>query len=138
MRGNIKIERDLNLDFDLNHVKTCIDKVIPLGSYTLQNKNDILNTYRVSKLASMEFVSMTIVLKKIDDKTTNINLGCLENIRNGGHEITVNEILDNFLERLSKTLVGMSDEDIKKVTKKPGCFGVLLFFVLSIVLSHFI
>jgi hypothetical protein len=122
MIGNVKIERDLDLDFDVNHVKSCIDKIIPLGVYTLQNRNDIFGTYRIGKMDGLEIVNFNVAIKKIDENKSNIKLDCIENIRNSGHESIVNRILDNFLERLSKSLVGLSDEEIKSVSNK-GCFG---------------
>jgi hypothetical protein len=138
MIGNIKIERDLDLDFDLNHVKSCIEKIIPIGVYTLHSKNDIFHTFRLGKMDGLEIVSFNVTLKKIDEQKCNIKIDCIENIRNSGHESVVNRILDNFLERLSKSLIGLTDEQIKEVSNK-GCMGVLFFLLLPLgLLLHYL
>lgn len=131
MIGNVKIDRDLDLDFDLNHVKSCIEKIIPIGVYTLHNKNDVFNTYRIGKMDGLEIVNFNVTLKKIDDQKCNIRIDCIENIRNSGHESIVNRILDNFLERLSKSLIGLSDAQVKQVSNT-GCMGVLLLLILPV------
>ena len=58
-------------------------------------------------------------------------MDCVENIRNSGHEIIVNRILDNFLDRLSKSLSGVSDDEIKIAANK-GCFGIILLMLMGI------
>lgn len=130
MIGNIKIERDLDLDFSVNEIKSSIERVIPLGIYTKHNQNDVFNTYRISKMDGFEIVTFNVTIKKIDENKSNLKLDCIENIRNSGHEAIVNRILDNFLDRLGKSLSGLTDEEIKVASNK-GCFGLILLLLVA-------
>ena len=131
MIGNIKIERDIDIDFNVDDIKTNILRIIPLGIYTKHSQNDVFNTFRISKMDGFEIVTFNITIKKIDDNRSNIKMDCVENIRNSGHEIIVNRILDNFLDRLSKSLSGVSDDEIKIAANK-GCFGIILLMLMGI------
>lgn len=131
MIGNIKIERDIDIDFKIDDIKTNILRVIPLGIYTKHSQNDVFNTFRISKMDGFEIVTFNVTIKKIDDNRSNIKIDCVENIRNSGHEAIVNRILDNFLDRLSKSLSGVSDDEIKIATNK-GCLGVILLMLVGI------
>lgn len=131
MIGNIKIERDIDIDFKVDDIKTNILRVIPLGIYTKHSQNDVFNTFRISKMDGFEVVTFNVTIKKIDDNRSNIKIDCVENIRNSGHEVIVNRILDNFLDRLSKSLSGVSDDEIKIAANK-GCFGVILLMLIGI------
>jgi hypothetical protein len=130
MIGNIKIERDLDLDFSVSDIKSNIERIIPLGVYTKHSQNDVFNTYRNGKMDGFEVVNFNITIKKIDENKCNLKLDCIENIRNSGHEIIVNRILDNFLDRLGKSLTGVTDDEIKLASNK-GCFGLVLLLLLA-------
>jgi len=130
MIGNIKIERDLDLDFSVSDIKSNIERIIPLGVYTKHSQNDVFNTYRIGKMDGFEVVNFNITIKKIDENKCNLKLDCIENIRNSGHEIIVNRILDNFLDRLGKSLTGVTDDEIKLASNK-GCFGLVLLLLLA-------
>jgi hypothetical protein len=71
---------------------------------------------------------MNITLNKIEDTKTKIKIEVVERLRNSGHEIIVNRIIDNFLDRLAKSLTGVEEEEIKKAANK-GCFGIIILFV---------
>jgi hypothetical protein len=77
-----------------------------------------------------EVVNFNVTIKKIDENKCNLKLDCIENIRNSGHEIIVNRILDNFLDRLGKSLTGVTDDEIKLASNK-GCFGLVLLLLLA-------
>lgn len=77
-----------------------------------------------------EVVTFNVTIKKIDDNKSNLKLDCIENIRNSGHEAIVNRILDNFLDRVGKSLTGLTDEEIKVASNK-GCFGLILLLLLA-------
>jgi hypothetical protein len=128
MNTNITITRDIDIDFSIDHIKVSIEKVIKLGVYTKQSHNDVFNTLRISKLDGLEMVYMNITLKKLEDNSTNIKVNVVERLRNAGHEIIVNRVIDNFLDRLGKSLTGVNDEEIKKASNS-GCFNIVLFFV---------
>ena len=127
---NVKLERNAEVDYSISHCKSCIERVVANGGYSVNNRNDILNIYRIGKLTGLEFVNMNISLKKVSDDKTEIQVSCVEAIRNSGHQIAVDNILDAFMERFSKALVGASDESLQSVSQK-GCFGVVLAFVVT-------
>jgi hypothetical protein len=128
MNTNITITRDLDIDFNLDDIKSNIERVIKLGAYSKHSQNDIFNTYRIGKMDGLEIVYMNITLNKIEDTKTKIKIEVVERLRNSGHEIIVNRIIDNFLDRLAKSLTGVEDEEIKKAANK-GCFGIIILFV---------
>lgn len=128
--SNTHITRNLEIDFTIDNIKECIEKVVKIGVYSILSKNDIFHTYTIGKMDGLEIVKMNITLKKIDDNKTSINIDVIERLRNSGHETTVNKVIDNFLDRLSKALIGKSDDEIKKPAK--GCLGLIIFFLFSI------
>jgi len=128
MNTNITITRDLDIDFNLDDIKSNIERVIKLGAYSKHSQNDIFNTYRIGKMDGLEIVYMNITLNKIEDTKTKIKIEVVERLRNSGHEIIVNRIIDNFLDRLAKSLTGVEDEEIKKAANK-GCLGTVIFLI---------
>lgn len=132
------IERKLDLDFSMSKVKTDIERVVKIAAYSLDSKNDILNTYRISKMSGLEIIHMNITLSRIDDARTTIQIVVTEQIRNSGHKITVDKMIDAFLERLSKALVGETDESLKSVSSaNKGCFGIVILFMIVTALGLF-
>jgi len=132
MARGTNIEKSLDLNYDLGHVKSCIALVVEKGAYTMNSSNDILHTYRISKITGLEFVSMNITLKKIDDSNTNIHIVVTEPVRNDGHAVIINKMIDAFLERFSKALIGAPESEIAQVSAQnsAGCLGVVLALVL--------
>lgn len=126
---NVKLERNAEVDYSISHCKGCIERVVANGGYSVNNRNDILNTYRIGKITGLEFVNMNITLKKVSDDKTEIQVSCVEAIRNSGHQIAVDQILDAFMERFSKALVGAPDDALKTVSQK-GCLGVALALII--------
>jgi hypothetical protein len=132
MYGSTVIERNLDLDFDLAKVKESIERAAKHGGYALNNKNDILNTYRITKMTGFEVVNMNITLKKIDEGRCSIRIETTERLRNSGHKIQIDQILDAFLERMSKALTGASDEELKTVSaSNKGCLGLVAILILA-------
>lgn len=130
--GATTIERNLDLDFNLQHVKESIERAVKHGGYVLNNKNEVLNTYRISKMSGLEMINMNLTLKKIDDNRCSIRIEVTEHLRNSGHKMHIDQMLDAFLERISKALTGASDEDLKVVSdSNKGCFGVIALLILA-------
>ncbi len=124
------IERKLDLNYSIEKVKADIERVVKQGGYILDNKNDVLNTYRINKLTGLELISMNITLNSIDDNKSQLHIVITEQIRNSGHKMTVDKMIDAFLERLSKALTGATDEDLKSVSAaNKGCSVVILFII---------
>ena len=128
--SNTHLTRNLEIEFTIENIKECIDKVVKIGSYTILSKNEVFHTYTIGKMDGLEIVKMNITLKKIDDNKTSINIDVIERLRNSGHEAIVNKVIDNFLDRLSKALTGKSDEEIKKPAN--GCLGLVILFLFSV------
>jgi hypothetical protein len=124
------IERKLDLNYSIEKVKADIERVVKQGGYILDNKNDVLNTYRINKLTGLELISMNITLNSIDENKAQLHIVVTEQIRNSGHKMTVDKMIDAFLERLSKALTGATDEDLKSVSAaNKGCSVVILFII---------
>jgi len=137
MIGATKIERNIDLTFSVESVKESIDRVVKAGGYALLNKNDILNTYRISKLTGLELINMNITLKKVDEGSCSIHLEVTEQLRNSGHKMQVDKMIDAFLERLSKALTGEPDSELEKVSKSnAGCVVTLLLLVSGVAAAY--
>lgn len=121
------IERNIELNFTLEKVKQDIERTVTNGAYAMLSKNEILNTYRIGKLTGLESISMNITLKPLENGNTNIHIVVIEKIRNSGHQSIVEKMIDAFLERLSKALIGASDEELKTVSEgNKGCMVTIL------------
>jgi len=129
------IERRIDLSFPLDKVKQDIERVVKQGAYALHSKNDILHTFRIGKLSGLESINMNITLKVLENSSTNIHIVVTEVVRNNGHQITIDKMIDAFLERLSKALTGATDEELKTVSAgNKGCV-VTLFLMIGIALA---
>jgi hypothetical protein len=135
MIASTNIERKIDLGFSIENVKESIERVVKNAVYTIHSKNEILNTYRIGKMTGLESISMNITLKAIDSGNTNIHIVVTERIRNNGHQITIDQMIDAFLERLSKALTGATDEELKTVSAgNKGCM-VTIIIMLSIAMA---
>ncbi len=135
MIASTNIERNIDLNYPMDKVKLDIERVVKQGVYTMHSQNDTFNTYRIGKLTGLEMISMNITLKVLENGNTNIHILVSEKIRNNGHQITVDKMVDAFLERLGKALTGATDEDLKAVSAgNKGC-SVVLLIMLSIAIA---
>ncbi len=135
MISSTNIERNIDLNYPLDKVKQDIARVVKQGVYTIHSQNDTFNTYRIGKLTGLEMISMNITLKVLENGNTNIHILVSEKIRNNGHQISVDKMIDAFLERLGKALTGATDEELKGVSAgNKGCM-VTLLVMISIALA---
>ena len=127
MISSTTIERNIELSFPIEKVKQDIERTVKNGAYAMHSKNDVLNTYRIGKLTGLESISMNVTLKGLENGNTNIHIVVTEKIRNNGHQITIDQMIDAFLERLSKALTGATDEELKTVSAgNKGCMVAIL------------
>ena len=127
MITSTNIERNIELNFPLVKVKADIERTVKNGAYAMHSKNDVLNTYRIGKLTGLESISMNVTLKGMENGNTNIHIVVVEKIRNSGHQISVEKMIDAFLERFSNALTGATDEELKKVSAgNKGCMVTIL------------
>jgi hypothetical protein len=130
MNASTNIERHIELNFPIDKVKLEIERTVKIGVYTMHSKNDILNTYRIGKLTGLESINMNVTLKLLENGCTNIHIVVTERIRNNGHQITIDKMIDAFLERLSKALTGANDEELKTVSAgNQGCIVLILIAI---------
>jgi len=130
MSLSTNIERNIELNFPLEKVKQDIERVVKIGAYAMHSKNDIFNTYRIGKLTGLETISMNVTLKSLENGNTNIHIVVTENVRNSGHQISIDTMIDAFLERLSKALTGVTDEELKTVSPgNKGCMVTILVMI---------
>lgn len=130
MITSTNIERNIELNFPIEKVKQDIERTVKNGAYAMHSKNDVLNTFRIGKLTGLESISMNITLKSLENSNTNIHIVVAEKIRNNGHQITVDKMIDAFLERLSKALTGATDEELKTVSAgNKGCMVTILIML---------
>jgi hypothetical protein len=130
MISSTNIERNIELSFPIEKVKQDIERTVKNGAYAMHSKNDVLNTFRIGKLTGLESISMNITLKLLENSNTNIHIVVTEKIRNNGHQITVDKMIDAFLERLSKALVGATDDQLKTVSA--GNSGCMVFILIAL------
>ena len=127
-------KREIDLDFNVNEIKTKIDNIskASTGSYMIQDKNDIINTYRISVHSGMMFGIMNITLKKIEDNKTTYITETMPATGSRVDATILSRMQDDFLTILSKALSG--EEVNQKLIKenKSGCLGIIILFFLSI------
>ena len=127
-------KREIDLDFNVNEIKTKIDNIskASTGSYMIQDKNDIINTYRISAHSGMMFGIMNITLKKIEDNKTTYITETMPATGSRVDATILSRMQDDFLTILSKALSG--EEVNQKLIKenKSGCLGIIILFFLSI------
>ena len=121
----VPVERNFNVNFSIDDVKSAIDRVsVDLHHYKIENKNDVFNSYTFAMVGGINVVRPTIQLKKVSDTETNIFMNC---ILREGNTISQNELLDKYFNILSVYLSG-DEEKIKELSlkSKSGCFGIIL------------
>ncbi|MFN5249415.1 MAG: hypothetical protein ACK5DE_00060 [Bacteroidota bacterium] len=125
------INRDFTVTHPIEEVKKNIDAVITnsKSTYQLSNKNDVFNTYTINLIGGIELVAINLQLKKISDTETQVILNSAEKIRNSGHEIHVNKIIDGFLNLVAKGLNGETITAEMVASGKAGCMVGALMIV---------
>jgi hypothetical protein len=122
----VEIKRDLNLTFSIEEVKNAIDLACSKSKayYQIKDKNDIMNTYTIWLLGGMMVqVPISLQLKKISENETQITLNTTKLTNNANQS---NDIIDKFLNVVSKVLAGedVTEETVAKA--KGGCFGMMV------------
>ena len=131
--------REVQLDFNINYVKEKIDAIVKVstGSYLAQDKNDLLNTYRISVVSGILSGVMSITLKKVDDNKTEWKSETMNLAGGNTSQAILAGFQDEFLTILSKALMGAEvNRDLIKANKS-GCVGVFLLLIsLSGILAY--
>ena len=125
LTDKVPVERNFNVDFSIEDVKSAIDKLSSASiHYKIDSKNDVFNSYTMAMVSGLTVVRPTIQLKKISDNETNVFMNC---ILREGNTISQNELLDKYFNLLGSYLAG-DEETIKQleVKAKSGCMGIIL------------
>jgi hypothetical protein len=125
MNDRVPITRDFNLNFSIEEVKKSIEIVSTLSkaTFTINNKNDIFNTYTMTLVGGITVISPNIQLKKISDTETNLVITC--NYREG-NTISSNEVLDKFFNLVGMSLSGETIDEKLIADNKAGCFTIII------------
>lgn len=118
-------KRDVNLSYSILDVKAAIRTVCNNsgGKVMLKNENDLMNTFSLQLLGGMMvFVPITIQLKQISENETNFYLVTTSSTNTPNQS---NQIIDNFLNNISKVLSG----DVSEMSAKKGCIVLLPFLI---------
>lgn len=127
--------KELQLSFPISEIKEKIQTVVTVGStsgYRFLDKNDILNTYRISIVSGIYVGIMNVTLTETDTNKTQWKSEIMNAVGGSAQSATLSRMQDEFLNILSKALMG---EDITTnliSSNKGGCFGLILFLLVSI------
>ena len=110
-------KREIDLDFNVNEIKTKIDNISKAS---------------ISAHSGMMFGIMNITLKKIEDNKTTYITETMPATGSRVEATILSRMQDDFLTILSKALSG--EEVNQKLIKenKSGCLGIIILFFLSI------
>lgn len=131
MSLSTSLRRDIVVSFPIEEVKKSIDIVCEKSKsfYQIKEKNDIMNTYTISLVGGLGLiVPISIQLKKITDNETSIILDCNKVNKTPNQ---YNEIVDKFLNLISKSLSGEEINESVVSNNKSGCLGLLLFLITT-------
>lgn len=135
MSLSTSLRRDIVVSFSIEDVKKSIDIVCEKSraSYQIKEKNDIMNTYTISLVGGLALiVPCSIQLKKITDEETSIILECNKVNKTPNQ---YNEIVDKFLNLVSKSLSGEIINENVVAQNKSGCLGLFIFLISSTLLG---
>ena len=130
----LEIKRDITIPYNIEVIKEKIRQACTgsKGKIMLKNENDLMNTFSIQLLGGMMvFVPISIQLQKISDEETSIHLVTTKSTNTPNQS---NEIIDNFLDIISKYLKGELILSKKQpVNGKGGCAGVFIAIIVFVV-----
>jgi hypothetical protein len=135
------IEKELELNFSTEDIKSKIDKLIEVnkGNYQLKEKNDVFNTYRIGIVSGLNTGILTISLTSVDDGKTKFNTQITKaagGVTKTDYNAILSRLQDDFLKVLSEALSGKEiTKEMIKGNKSGGCLGlaIILISISSIV-----
>lgn len=130
MSLSASLKRDIVVSFPIDEVKKSIELVCEKSraSYSIKEKNDVMNLYTITLVGGLVVVPCAIQLKKISENETSIILDCNKVNKTPNQ---YNEIVDKFLLLISKSLSGEVINENVVASNKSGCLGLLLFLITS-------
>jgi hypothetical protein len=133
--------RKIELDFNIENIKSKIDYVIEISGkeFQLKDKNDLFNTYRIVANFGFNVCVINITLNKINENKTELYSEIINSSVTKDQPAVLAKYQDQFLNLLSKALNGeiLNAEVIKSNTS--GCLGFIAFiFALTSMLSSII
>jgi hypothetical protein len=125
------IKRDIQVSFQIGDISNAIEKISAESKnrYQIEDKNEVTNTYKMALVGGlMVVVPCTITLRKVSDSETQIVVES-QKVTSSGNQ--ANDIVDNFLKKLSVALTGEVVEVDNSQTKKGGCAGFVVSFAIA-------
>lgn len=135
MSLSTSLRRDIVVPFPIDEVKKSIELVCEKSrsSYQIKEKNDIMNLYTISLVGGLALVvPCAIQLKKVSDNETSLVLECNKVNKTPNQ---YNEIVDKFLNLISKSLSGEVINENVVASNKSGCLGLFLFLITTTLFS---
>lgn len=131
--------RELTVEFAIQDIKKNMDAIIKAsaGSYQFVDRNEAFNTYRISTVSGLLVGIISLSLEMISEGKTKIRSEIHNAAGSNAQAATLGRFQDEFLNILGKSLSGeeINNELISK--NKSGCFGVILFISIIIIVSLF-
>lgn len=127
--------KELQLNFPVSEIKEKIQAVVKVGSgsgYRFLDKNDVLNTYRISIVTGIYAGIMSITLTETDTNKTQWKSEIMNAVGGSAQPATLSRMQDEFLNILSKGLMGEDVTTDLISSNKAGCFGLVIFLLVSI------
>jgi hypothetical protein len=127
MAISLGINREVQVAYSISDIKMAVEEVSSKSKAKCQieGRNDVMNTFNIALIGGFAVVvPITLQLKKVSDNETQIILTS-NKATNSGNQ--ANDIVDAFLEKVSKALSG-SLEGVES-NKKAGCLGALVLLL---------
>jgi hypothetical protein len=127
MAISLGINREVQVAYSISDIKIAVEEVSSKSKAKCQieGRNDVMNTFNIALIGGFAVVvPITLQLKKVSDNETQIILTS-NKATNSGNQ--ANDIVDAFLEKVSKALSGSLEE--VESNKKAGCLGALVLLL---------
>jgi hypothetical protein len=133
--------KELQINYPISQVKEKIEAVINAGKssgYKYLDKNDAFNTYRIAIVSGIFVGIMNVTLTEIDENKIQWKSEIMNASGGNAQPAVLSRLQDDFLNILSKGLIG-EDITIDLVkSNKSGCLGFIVLFVsVSTILTSF-
>lgn len=144
--GSVQIaEREITVDFPISKVKESIMYLFEKypSKYPLRKNdiNEVFNTYHFPVIELVNPAIIDLALENIEGVKTKIKMTVKNTSGSSSSNTTLSGVANDYLNVLSKVLVGESDDIISqavKESKSTGCMILLLFGLASATLMSFI
>lgn len=131
-----QIRREFTLGYPLEKVKKAIEDTCRTnaGSYQIQNRNDVFNSYSISLVKMLSVLPVQIQLKKVNDTETIVEFTGSPGPQLSRVPTFVSEMVDPFLDKIGgfvsgKLIVKEAIPLTKEQVRKGNTFAVIFFII---------